>query len=628
MLKLEEKILNITSLLMFFGAIIYYIYKLDWAGIIITIIASLVVFYFLREKTSKKETLEKNRITKSIWLVIPYVLVTLLAFFILFNSVSHQALISPWLVIPKYFFIIYFIATSYLFFIINKNLPDSLKTWLIRIHYFLSFAVAAIVYEIGYGFDPFIHQATMELIDKQGYVDPKTPYYLGEYSLITIIHKISGISIYLLNKFLVPALAAIFLPGAIIKFINHRLKNKNAWLIALSLLALPFNIFILSTPQNLSYLWLMLVIFYSLTKTNKNFIFILGLASLAIHPLAGMPIIFFIAWQQLNNYSEKINLIWQKIINLLLWLGAILSLPLSFTLVTKQSWKSLSLSFDKIGEIFKLNYQNTNIADLTLNFPYLISNIWLPLFIILVVFGFSIWLKDNKKEAIIFIKIISALIISFLLSASLSFSFLIDYERDNYIARLPIIMIIFSLPAIIISLTNLTEKILTGNKESKIGAWLIITLFVSSSFYLSYPRLDAYVNSRGYSVSEADLKAVNLIAEKSQGKYIVLANQQTSVASLKELGFNNYFDTPEGKVFFYPIPTGGKLYQYYLKMVNEEPSRETMKKAMDLVGVKESYFVVSKYWWLSNRIIAASKINADTYWTINDGEIYVFRFDY
>ena len=71
-----------------------------------------------------------------------------------------------------------------------------------------------------------------------------------------------------------------------------------------------------------------------------------------------------------------------------------------------------------------------------------------------------------------------------------------------------------------------------------------------------------------------------------------------------------------------------KLYQYYLEMVNENPSRVTMNKAMDLVGVKESYFIINKYWWFSNRIIAEAKINADTYWKVNDGEIYVFKFIY
>ena len=61
-------------------------------------------------------------------------------------------------------------------------------------------------------------------------------------------------------------------------------------------------------------------------------------------------------------------------------------------------------------------------------------------------------------------------------------------------------------------------------------------------------------------------------------------------------------------------------------MVNKNPDSKTMASAMDLVGVKESYFVINKYWWLSNRIIAEAKLHADSYWEINQGDIYVFKF--
>ena len=220
----------------------------------------------------------------------------------------------------------------------------------------------------------------------------------------------------------------------------------------------------------------------------------------------------------------------------------------------------------------------------------------------------------------------SALLVGCVLSASLKFNFLIDYERNNYISRLPILIGLFTLPFIVLATDYLITKTWRGSKTKLISSWLLISLVILSSLYLSYPRLDAYVNSRGYSVSSADILAVNSINKQSAKPYIVLANQQTSVASLKELGFNHYFTTPEGPVFFYPIPTGGKLYQYYLDMVDKNPDRKTMISSMDLVGVKESYFVISKYWWLSNRIIAEAKINADTYWEINDGDIYVFKF--
>ena len=84
--------------------------------------------------------------------------------------------------------------------LLQKKLSATGKLFILSAHYLLSFSVAAIVYKIGYGFDPFIHQATMELIDKKGVVTPKPFYYLGEYGLIVIFHKLTGISIYFLNN--------------------------------------------------------------------------------------------------------------------------------------------------------------------------------------------------------------------------------------------------------------------------------------------------------------------------------------------------------------------------------------------------------------------------------------------
>lgn len=634
-LKLEENVLIALSLVMIWGSLVYYFYSLNWLGIAITLGLSAGSFFirsrFLQEKGEKSETtkpLPQKKWLSRLWPIVIYILLIAASFLTLAKSASSNALISPWLAVPSYFFWLYLAATAWLFFILNRGLQIRTKLWLLRIHYFLAFIIAAIIYKIGYGFDPFIHQATMELIDKQGYVLPKPLYYLGQYSLIVIIHKLSGLSIYFLNKILVPLLAALFLPGAIFSFVKAWGEPKRAMLIILALLALPLNLFILSTPQNLTYLWLLLIIFYSLSEHLSYLPLILGLATLSIHPLSGLPALFFIAWMELLKRKEKLKAAWWKIANIFLWLGAALSLPLSFTIVTGQSWHDLSLSFSKLTSIFNLSHTNTNLSNFILNFPYLINNNWLFIFIILTVTGFIIWFKKNKSQALLFTRIISALLVGFLLSASLSFTFLIDYERDNYISRLPVLMGLFALPAIIIALDYLAAKIWRRSKTVAIGAWIIISILILTSLYLSYPRLDAYVNSRGYSVSEADLLAVRSIANQTDKPYIVLANQQTSVASLKELGFDHYFKTPTESIFFYPIPTGGKLYQYYLKMVNEKPDRQTMEEAMDLVGVKESYFVVSKYWWLSSRIIAEAKINADTYWKINDGDIYVFRFNY
>lgn len=632
-LKLEEKILIFISLTMIFGAGIYFVYALNWLGITLSLFLSLVTAIFIYKKAGEeietdKASREKNTNKKFILILKSlYLIIALWLFLILIQNSSDQALISPWQEIPKIFFFLYFIATIILFLVIEQS-PNRRLLPFIKIQYLISFSIAVIIYKIGYGFDPFIHGATMELIDSQGIVEPKTLYYLGQYSLIVSIHKITAIPIYWLNKLLVPILATIFLPGAILSFLNKRGISKRYLIVIIAALSLPINLFILSTPQNLTYIWLILTILYSLNGANKIIPLVFALATLSIHPLSGLPAMFFIAWSYIEKLRDKVSLFFYRLINITFWLISAVSLPISFTYVGGGTIGDLKLDLRNIFKLFNDESPRNNIADIFLNLPYLFNDLWLLIFIILSLTGFIIWFKRDKSGLSYFIKIIGALLISLILSASLEFSFLINYEREAYVSRIPVIIALFFLPAVLLSLDYLTFKIFRATKVEIFGGLILIVTAISSSLYLSYPRLDAYHNSKGYSVSSSDIEAVRQIEIKSEEPYIVLANQQTSVASLKEFGFDNYLKIKDEKVFFYPIPTGGKLYSYYLKMVNEGPKKETMKEAMDLTGVKESYLIISKYWWLSDRIIAAAKLSANDYWTTSDDNIYIFKYNY
>ncbi len=114
--------------------------------------------------------------------------------------------------------------------------------------------------------------------------------------------------------------------------------------------------------------------------------------------------------------------------------------------------------------------------------------------------------------------------------------------------------------------------------------------------------------------------------QKTNKNYVVLANQQVSAAALKVFGFNNYYDSALGPIYFYPIPTGGPLYQYYLQMVYNQPERETTYQAMDLTGTNELYLVINKYWYESDKIIKAAKVTADNWSKIANQEIYIFKY--
>ena len=59
------------------------------------------------------------------------------------------------------------------------------------LHLLLTFSVANIIFPLGFGFDPFIHQATEKHILDFGFILPKKLYYIGQYVLVGFLSKIS-----------------------------------------------------------------------------------------------------------------------------------------------------------------------------------------------------------------------------------------------------------------------------------------------------------------------------------------------------------------------------------------------------------------------------------------------------
>ncbi len=635
--------LLLISLLIIFGASVYYLYALNWLGTAITLLLTIIVFYFLSYYFLKPVPTEKNYLILNkkylIWGAI-YLVLAGLTFWIAYCHQSAKALISPWQLLDWRFFSSYLATTFILIMALReKTIAPTGKLILISLHYFLSFSVAAIIYQIGYGFDPFIHQATMELIDKKGLVTPKPAYYLGEYGLVIIFHKISGLAIYGLNKFLVPFLASLFLPVTVYRFLGHEMIGKETaiaanpaaanFLAVLFLLGLTFSPFTVTTPQNLSYLFLILAIFAGLGRNNPLWTLILSLATAAIHPLTGIPALLFAAYIFLRKYRGLMKPWLAKAIGLLIFLASALGLPLALLLTNNHNSQKFSGGLSLLAAPFQSLFANLSVAgqeDWLLNAIYFLADNH-SLFLILAILAslFYFYRLKPRPDWRPLIYLISSLLVAYTLASQINFHDLIDYEQTNYAGRILVLILIFCLPFISAALAALIRRLLASEKTIA-TAWLVFGLaFLGTSLYLSYPRFDKYFNSRGYSVGENDISAVRLIAANAAKPYIVLANQQVSVAALKELGFDHYYKTPASEIYFYPIPTGGPLYRYYLDMVYKNPDRKTMAEAMDLAGVNESYLVVNKYWHESGKVINAAKLTADSWQAVND-DVYIFSY--
>jgi len=379
--NLTYSFIILISLISFFGAVVYRLYSLNNIGLIISLVLAVIIFIILLFHLKSKSKNQPNHNFKPTQkpqqknilyhiLFTFYFLLFTFSLYVLFKSQTAQSLISPWQVVPNYFFLLYGLATAILFLLIIKQ-SSNRAIILISLHYFLSFSIALIVYKIGYGFDPFIHQATVDLISETGAVEPKPFYYLGQYSLILILHKITTLSIIWLDKLLVPLLASLFLPLALFRFLQKWFTSaKVNLLLILALLILPFSFFILTTPQNLAFLFLLLVILFGLICSNTAelaIIYLFALTALVIHPLAGIPALLFTLALTIYH-SDKTKL--KKYLYLLIYFLSATTLPLAFYFVNQGN--SAAQATHEPVALTSLSWFNMpNQENFVLNFIYL-----------------------------------------------------------------------------------------------------------------------------------------------------------------------------------------------------------------------------------------------------------------
>jgi hypothetical protein len=631
------------SLISVCGALVYKIYRLDTLGVFLSLLIATILFLtilYLSKNVNNKgadfvpgateSKIPKNKLILSLFQSIFYLGLVLCLYLSLFVARTNESLISPWQKVDKSYFLLLFFSALVLSaqILYRKYFPSLLLSF-----YALSiFSVTLLVYAYGFGFDFFIHEATLELIDQQGAVNPKPLYYLGQYSLIIIAHKLSFVPISWLHILLVPLGAALLLPLAL-----KRLAIAKGWakdLAALaSLLALPLLSFFFfnSTPQNFAYLLMVLVIIRALSAKNLldfSYLYSLSLAALFTQPIAGIPALLLSLAIHAHIYLKTK---YRKIALLIFFLASTIALPLAFALFntgtdnTSQGTSAITEPMVIENKWFRLPDQENAF----LNHVYFFYQNRVPFLLFLIAAGLYIsWRQKNlKKNEEVYALLGFAFLLSYFLSKQLDFSFLINYERSDYSNRILLVAVLLFSPFILEALYFLIKKGQAGNLVQKLILLLFFLSLIPTIVYLSYPRLDNYHNSHGYSLGQDDIEAVHFIENDSQSDYIVLANQQTSVAALREFGFKHYYQSPKGEsIFFYPIPTGGSLYSLFLEMVNEKPSRETMLKSMDLSGTDTAYFVMSKYWWASDRIIEEAKLEADNWQRLGDGAIHIFKY--
>jgi hypothetical protein len=347
---------------------------------------------------------------------------------------------------------------------------------------------------------------------------------------------------------------------------------------------------------------------------------LIGAAAAATHPLAGLPALLYLLLITVRN---------KKMFYTCAALGSI-SLPTVFLINAAMNKLNVSLSLTnlspiKLIESLKINLIFQSGYNTLLDFAYLYEANLLIIFVLITML--VLWLeRKNKNIRLIATPAIMSIILLInyaVMKSAINFTFLIDYERSNYADRLILLIFFFLTPYVAMLISRLWNKIHEADILQKVFVLFILVATMTSQVYLAYPRRDNYDTSHGFNTGEADFLAVKYINENAPSDYVVLANQQVASAAVFEYGFKTYY----GDVFYYPIPTGGELYQKFLEM-NERPSREIMQEAMSLADVNAAYYVVNDYWWQSERLIETAKTNSDGWVAIDNGRVHVFRYNH
>ncbi len=606
------------ALVSLIGCAFYYTSKLTTPILVITLLLALLVTLLITlKKPGLKVTPLKLRLTTLEGIIGASGLFCLilwwLQIFPLREAFLNQAHRTLWDVVnPEYLFLI---ALAWWCVLLLAYRASWLAWPLASLTLFSGVALAASLFPLGFGFDPFIHRATIEHLANFGTITPKPLYYIGQYVLELIAVKLFFIPLNVVDSLLVPVLFSVLVPLFLI--------GQRQPIVLATLVLIPLGIFVQTTPMALALLWTLLTVLAP--REPKYLPAILSLAALLTHPLTGIPAVIYVVLLTGDEFITHRYL--RQAFRAVIFTVSSLAIPLAFVIQAKIS--GLALNFD-FGHLFAwtelplTSFIGTHwqvFGDLAYTF---IKNS--QIFLVILAILTLVMVPASRRLATPNILIAASLLVSFIvLSLGFDFRFLISYERTDFALRLLGITLLFLIPILRDGVVALFDRV-KPFPALTLGIVGLSTMMFAAFTYGAYPRHDNYARSAGFNVTTLDLATVHAIDNYQTGEeYAVLADQALSAAAIREFGFVKYYP---GDIFYYPVPTGGPLYAIYLDLVENGPELQKIEQAMELTGVDLVFFAIHGYWWQADRLIENTKPLARDWFAFGQGEqgITIFVF--
>lgn len=645
--KVHHGLKNLFGLLLIMAIICstytlaYHIYKIDLVVFLFTLfvipLAVELLSYF-----NRKEHVFLDNLNLKIWklnnlknLILPSIVIicdALLVYY-LFHKASDALIRSPWqLVNFKFWWLLGLSNLALIWTILNKK--SSKNIFLISLHFLMLSSIAIILYKIGYGYDSFIHGATLKIIEETGTIQPRLYIYIGQYGLSLFLSQLWQLSVFKVNTLLLPLLFALIWPTSIFYGLRYsfRWSYRMSYLGTLLSLLIGFGYFIMTSPQSLSFLFVVLVVFIA-PELRKNeipiwFTFILALMTMTIHPISGIPLFFMSFILSFDYWISKRNI--KKVINIIIYSLSAIALPIFLGLY---QWLNGIAVKNIINQPlqwpippFSLHWFEN--YDFPFDWLHNVGQNFYFIYFIITIIGLYLILVNHK---IIFFKnqliLLAILLSNYVLTKSIiNFNLQISYQKDDYPNRILFLIALCALPIFLTSFYYLFHNYVKKQPSITNVYWIttIISLILMVSIYFSYPVYDRYLNSKSANVTASDLNTVQSIDNNAQGQpYIVLANQMLGAAAIHKFGFANYYKDN----FYYSMPLGNNnIYQEFLTMIEGQATREVALSAMEKAQVNRLYFVVNNYWHSSKIANEQARSSADEVIPIDNGinNVYIY----
>ncbi len=624
------------------GSAVYYVTDVTWWALVsVGVVAVGVGMWVPLQNSNNAPKTSQRAVSTS--LIILVAAVALIAWWSAIGNVQIvDAVRSPWLVVPPFAIVALGIAMFANVLLFVKGATRSATVLLCAI-FFSAISMAAVVYPLGLGFDPFLHRATVAHIAEFGTITPKPLYYIGQYAIELVLVLVAHLPLNLVDRFLLPVFATVALvASAAYGFADVTKRNRLA---LMALLLLPLGAFISTTPQGIAYVFLLCAVFVAFAgdhkgrpyvKTDAIAPWVLAIAALLTHPFAGIPAVLYVGAWHVMQMTERENI--KRWLLAASGVAAVVAIPVLFAVQAARSGLALQLHIGNLLDVTR--WQSLNIGGFLSNHfstaydgLYLVIDNLLLIVIVVGVLGYVWHVRGRIQYAptiSICVIFAAAMFANFVaLSILFDFDFLISYERTDYAVRALTLTQLFLMPCVVIAIATADDYLSQKPRALRITFFTLLALVGMANVYGAYPRHDNYARSAGFNVSTADFDAVSaIVRDGGTSNYIVLANQATSAAAVEAYGFKMYY---HDDIFYYPIPTGGPMYEKFLTMVNDAPTRTTIIEAMDIATsdttpVDLAYFAVSDYWWKSEIIIENAKREADDWFAVDGGAVTVFIF--